>query len=154
MSLKYELQSIISGAGRNSKTNLVEAAAHYLGQSKEAGRDTQTNEFSKDQETKELKDWIQASNLWFDKVDESRFIARGAEQRVYLAEDARYVIKLNDSIFYEHWLDYFHNLLIHDFLFPQTAYELIGQAVVGVVDSMRAEHQRPSGVTLVTHFSS
>ena len=41
-------------------------------------------------------------------------------------KDVHYVIKLNDSIFYERWLDYFRNLLIHNFLFPQTAYELVG----------------------------
>jgi len=56
MSLKHELQSIISGAGQNSKTNPIEAAAHYLGQSKETGRDSQTNKFSKDQEAKKLRD--------------------------------------------------------------------------------------------------
>jgi hypothetical protein len=50
MNLKYELQSIISGAGRDSKANLIEAAAYYLRQSEEAGGDTQGNEFSKDQE--------------------------------------------------------------------------------------------------------
>lgn len=50
MTLKYELQIIISGAGRDSKANLIEAAAHYLRQSEEAGGDTQANEFSKDQD--------------------------------------------------------------------------------------------------------
>jgi len=126
MNLKYELQSIISGAGRDSKANPIEAAAYYLGESQEAGRNPQTNEFSKDQEAAKLIQWIDASHLWFNLVDESRFIARGAEQRVYLDKDVHYVIKLNDSIFYERWLDYFRNLLIHNFLFPQTAYELVG----------------------------
>jgi len=50
MNLKYELQSIISGTGRDSKGNLIEAAAYYIRQSEEAGGDTQANEFSKDQE--------------------------------------------------------------------------------------------------------
>ncbi len=126
MNLKYELQSIISGTGKNSTRNLIEAAAYHLGKSKETGGNSQTNKLSKGQETAQLISWIGASGLWFKGIDESRFIARGAEQRVYLDTDGQHVIKLNDSIFYENWLDYFHNLLIHNFLFPQTAYELIG----------------------------
>lgn len=71
-------------------------------------------------------DWADQSGKWFPAIDETRFIARGAEQRVYLDVDTRFVLKLNDSIFYEFLLDYFHSLLIHNFLFPQTAYELLG----------------------------
>ena len=62
----------------------------------------------------------------FSKHDESNFFAKGAEQRVYLCKDQRHVYKLNDSIFYQFWLDYFYSLLIHNYFFPQTAYELIG----------------------------
>lgn len=126
MNFKYELQSIISRIGQDSARNLIEAAAHHLGKSKEASGITQTIQLTKSQEATWLIDWINQSSIWFNQIDESRFIARGAEQRVYLDEDTRYVIKLNDSIFYEHWLDYFQSLLIHNFLFPQTAYKLIG----------------------------
>lgn len=126
MNFKYELQSIISRIGQDSTRNLIEAAAHHLGKSKEASGITQTIQLTKGQEATWLIDWINQSSIWFNQIDESRFIARGAEQRVYLDEDTRYVIKLNDSIFYEHWLNYFQSLLIHNFLFPQTAYKLIG----------------------------
>ena len=126
MNLKYELQRIISGVGKDSAGDLIKAAAHNLREGKETGRYSQEIEYSKNQEATQLVDWIEKSDLWFNDVDESRFIARGAEQRVYLDKDARYVIKLNDSIFYAFWLDYFHSLLIHNFLFPQTAYQLIG----------------------------
>jgi hypothetical protein len=126
MELKYELKRIISGIGKNSTRNLIESAAYYLRESKEASREIKTDEFTKDQEATKLIHWIDQSDNWFYLVDEKRFITRGAEQRVYLDEDTRYVIKLNDSVFYEYWLDYFHNLLIHNHLFPQTAYELMG----------------------------
>ncbi|MBX2901722.1 MAG: hypothetical protein KF775_18880 [Cyclobacteriaceae bacterium] len=126
MNLKYELYHIISGISKNSARDLIEAAAYYLRESKKAGRDVETIEFTKDQEAARLIEWIDKSKNWFSHVDESRFIARGAEQRVYLAEDTRYVIKLNDAVFYEFWLDYFYNLIIHNYLFPQTAYELKG----------------------------
>jgi hypothetical protein len=35
-------------------------------------------------------------------------------------------LKLNDSIYYSSWKDYFYNLLLHNYFFPDTAYELIG----------------------------
>lgn len=41
-------------------------------------------------------------------------------------EDANSVIKLNDSIFYLSWLDYFNNLLVHNYFFPDTSYKLLG----------------------------
>ena len=126
MKLKYELQNIISGVGKGSKGSLIESAAHQLGKSKKASGDAKTTEFTKQQETAQLLEWVKESNLWVTCIEENRFIARGYEQRVYLAEDVRFVIKLNDLVFYEYWLDYFRNLLIHNFLFPQTAYELIG----------------------------
>ena len=126
MNLKHELQSIISGTGTKAKGNLIQTAAHYLRESKETDRNSKEIQFSKDQETKKLIEWVQQNNLWYNRIDASRFIVRGAEQRVYLFEDTRFVLKLNDSIFYACWLDYFHSLSIHNFLFPQTAYELIG----------------------------
>ena len=33
---------------------------------------------------------------------------------------------MNDSIYYNSWKDYLHNLLLHNYFFPDTAYDLIG----------------------------
>lgn len=52
-------------------------------------------------------------------------MSEGAEQRVYL-KDSEHVLKLNDSIYYATWRDYFYNLILHNFFFPDTAYKLIG----------------------------
>jgi hypothetical protein len=157
MDFKYELQSIISRIGQNSTRNLIEAAAHHLGKGKEASGITQTIQLTKNQEATWLIDWINESGVWFSQIDESRFIARGAEQRVYLDEDTRYVIKLNDSIFYEYWRDYFYSLLIHNFLFPQTAYDLIGfyvdNAVLhAVVKQPYIEITTPTNPMLIREF--
>ncbi len=157
MNLKYELQSIISGTGTKAKGNLIQAAAHYLRESKEAGRNAEEIQFSKDQETKKLIEWAQQNNLWYNNIDESRFLARGAEQRVYLFEDVRFVLKLNDSIFYAYWLDYFYSLLIHNELFPQTAYELIGfhignEQLYAVVKQPFIEITEPTNLEAVKEF--
>ena len=34
--------------------------------------------------------------------------------------------KFNDSIYYVSWLDYLNNLLLNNYFFPDTAYELLG----------------------------
>lgn len=126
MNLKYELQNIISGIGGHAAENLIQTATHYLRESQKAGGNAEKTKLTKEQETEKLTDWINTNHYWFKNHDESRFIARGAEQRVYLYEDEKYVYKLNDSVFYEYWLDYFHSLLIHNYFFPQTSYQLIG----------------------------
>ena len=54
-------------------------------------------------------------------------MSEGEEQRVYL-NDKVSVFKLNDAIYYSSWLDYMRNLLLHNFFFPDTAYELAGFA--------------------------
>ncbi|CAN5566413.1 hypothetical protein BH11BAC2_BH11BAC2_04250 [soil metagenome] len=41
-------------------------------------------------------------------------------------KDPDHVLKLNDAINYSYWKDYFHNLILHNFFFPDTAYELLG----------------------------
>ena len=35
-------------------------------------------------------------------------------------------MKLNDSIYYSFWEDYFYNLLLNNYFFPETAYNLLG----------------------------
>jgi hypothetical protein len=58
-------------------------------------------------------------------INLSQYVSEGAEQKVYL-KDSEYVFKLNDSIYYTSWKDYLYNLLLHNYFFPDTAYELIG----------------------------
>lgn len=127
MGVKNELQDIISGVGVETGKDLIQAAAYYLRKSQKASRNSEKTKLNnKEQETKELIVWINRNELWFLTHDENRFIASGAEQRVYLHQDERFVYKLNDTIFYQLWKDYFHSLLIHNYFFPRTAYELIG----------------------------
>ncbi len=157
MNLKYELQSLISGIGKNSTGNLIEAAANHLRESKTASGGFKTDEFTKDKETAWLIDWVDRSDKWVEAIDETRFIARGAEQRVYLDEDTRFVLKLNDSVFYEFWLDYFYSLLIHNFLFPQTAYTLLGfyrekDVLHAVVKQPFIEITEPTNPQMVKEF--
>ena len=157
MNLKHELQSIISGIGDHSATDFIKAAAHYIRESQKTSGNTEKFEFTKKQEAKKLIEWIETENLWFHNHDENRFIASGAEQRVYLHSDEKFVYKFNDTIFYEFWLDYFYSLLIHNYFFPQTAYELIGfyqekEVLFAVVKQPFIEITEPTNLPSVKEF--
>ncbi len=126
MSLKHELQNVISGNGsvRNGKT--IQAITFYLRGEKKAISGSEKGKLIKEQETQALLRFINQNNLWYSDFDESKYIGEGAEQRIYEFSDPNFVLKLNDSIFYELWEDYFNSLLIHNFFFPHLAYELLG----------------------------
>jgi prolyl oligopeptidase PreP (S9A serine peptidase family) len=123
---KYELQNVISGTGGGPKSNFIKAAARYLSAGEEAGRETQAVKQSKVEESKKLIEWADKNEYWYFHFAKKRYLTRGAEQRVYLDFDPGFVIKINDAIFYENWSDYLISLLIHNYFFPNTAYELMG----------------------------
>lgn len=157
MHFKNELQNIISGAGQNAKGNLIQAATNYLRACQKAGRSIETDKLSKDEEAAKLIEWAASNNLIVKSIDETRFIARGAEQRVYLDSDVRYVMKLNDAVFYLSWIDYFISLQIHNLLFPGTAYELTGffiddNVLHAVVKQPYIEITEPTDVEFVKQF--
>lgn len=70
-------------------------------------------------------------HLWISPADflnkyHNRFIGAGAEQKVYLSENGFQVLKVTWGRFHPTWLEYFHRLLFHRFLFPATAYDTVG----------------------------
>lgn len=87
---------------------------------------------------------------------ESNFISAGAEQKVYRFDDF-HVIKINDSIFYEYWLDYFNSLLIHNYFFQSTAYDFEGFKIIddtlyAVVKQDFIEASEPTDMNAVKQF--
>ena len=123
--LKNELLNVISGKSQIRFGAIVQAIADYLRVSSEAGGIAENDKHYKKQETEKLEIYISDNDLWRSDIDFSNYVSEGAEQKVYL-KDSEYVLKLNDSIYYNSWKDYFYNLLIHNYFFPDTAYELIG----------------------------
>lgn len=123
--MKHELQRIISGEGQVRNGAVIQAIASYLKRSQRTSALAKKSKLYKKQETEVLKDYIKKNNLLVADVAIENYISEGAEQRVYL-KDGKNVIKLNDAIFYNSWEDYFNNLLLHNYFFPDTAYELLG----------------------------
>ncbi len=54
------------------------------------------------------------------------FFARGGEATIYLDSDNRNVVKKNDAIYYATWLEFFNSLVLHNMIFPNTAYTFLG----------------------------
>jgi len=123
--LKNELHNIISGKGTVRFGTIIQPIASYLNNSTPTGSEPENAKQRREQETKRLEEYVFQNNLWITDIDFSQYVSEGAEQKVYL-KDADHVIKLNDAIYYSSWRDYFYNLLLHNFFFPDTAYDLKG----------------------------
>lgn len=124
-SIKNELHDIISGKNKVRYGENIQAIAGYLENSSKTSRKTSNTKQIRAEENSKLKDYIRINNLWINNIDFNQYVSEGAEQRVYLS-DSKHVIKLNDAIYYSSWRDYFHNLLLHNYFFSDTAYELCG----------------------------
>lgn len=123
--IKNELQNILSGKSSVSFGSSIQSISRYLNSSAPTSAMAKTSKLFKQEETKELIKYITKNNLWILNIDFDKFISQGAEQRVFIF-DEKHVIKLNDSIYYVSWLDYFNNLLLNNYFFPDTAYNLLG----------------------------
>jgi len=78
-------------------------------------------------EESNLQLWSQGHGLWISEHDfvrqyASRQIGAGAEQKVYLHENGREVIKVNTGTYHGNWLAFFNRLLCHAILFPATKF--------------------------------
>lgn len=124
--IKNELQHIIIGDGQVGSRSQLKKTQIFLRRYAQASENNQPEKYFKGQEEISLKRFAEEENLFYTQpISEDMFVASGAEQRVYRF-DEYHVIKLNDSIFYESWLSYFNNLLIHNYFFQSTAYDFLG----------------------------
>lgn len=123
--LKSQIYDVISGKSEVRYGGTIQAITSYLGKGPQPGSEIKNSKQLKEQETKRLEKYILENKLWITDIDFTKYVSEGAEQKVYL-KDSNHVLKLNDSIYYNSWRDYFYNLLLHNFFFEDTAYRLIG----------------------------
>jgi hypothetical protein len=55
-----------------------------------------------------------------------KYLTRGGESQVYLDIGSTHVIKINDAVYYATWLEYLNSLVLHNLIFKDTAYTLMG----------------------------
>ena len=124
-SLKYELHDILSGKNKIRFGTIIQTIACYLNDGEKTSPTIENEKHFKRQERERLENYISDENLWIKNIDFSQYVSEGAEQKVYL-KDSEHVLKLNDAIYYNSWKDYLYNLLLHNYFFSDTAYELLG----------------------------
>jgi len=123
--LRDELQHVLSGKSSVRFGGTIQSISGHLGNGQGTSEAIEDQKLFKKQEEERLIEFINANNLWLNDIDFSQYVSEGAEQRVYL-KDNRHVIKLNDGIYYRCWQEYFQNILLHNYFFTDTAYELLG----------------------------
>jgi hypothetical protein len=123
--MKDEIQYILSGTSKVKHSHLIQTTCSYLKRSQGTSTMAQDDQQFKREEATRLISFVDQQKLWVDNIDLSNYVSQGAEQKVYL-KDGITVLKLNDAIYYASWIDYFHNLLLNNLFFPDTAYNLLG----------------------------
>ena len=119
------IQDVISGKSQVRYGTNIQTAINYLRTCEKTSTLDKTDKYFKREETESLKRYIENKSLWIKDINLDNYVSEGAEQKVYL-KDNKSVIKLNDAIYYLSWVDYFVNLLLHNYFFPDTAYKLLG----------------------------
>jgi len=128
--IKDELQNIILGDEQTGSDSQLKKAQNFLRGYEKASISAEKQQRFKDEETTALIAFAKRGNLFYNNsILVNDFISEGAEQKVYRFNDT-HVLKTNQSIFYESWLDYFNSLLIHNFFFPATAYTFLGFQII------------------------
>lgn len=116
----------ISRESKKSNGAVIEAVASYLRRSESTIQEIKNSKLYRKRETERLKAYITNNNLLVYATELGNHFEGGAEQEVYLSDDGKNVFKTNSCAFYNTWEDYLHNLLLHNYFFPDTTYELVG----------------------------
>jgi hypothetical protein len=153
---KQHIRDVLSGKSRIRNGEPIQTIACFLRSSQKANRISESEQQIKKQEATRLIDFAKKNNLWFSKFDASNYISEGAEQKVYLMNSYQ-VFKLNDSIYFTSWLDYLNNLLLHNFFFEDTSYELIGftslnNTLYSLVKQNYVQITEPTNLNVVKQF--
>ncbi len=152
-----ELQHIIQGTSKNSQETLIQTVASFLRANESSSFVAKSDKQYKQEETKRLVDFCLENNHFVKETfNLDLFISEGAEQKVYIKNE-KTVYKLNDSIYYKTWLDYFTNLLLNNYFFPETSYVLVGFCLIdeilfALVEQPFVKANQPTNLDQVKEF--
>ncbi len=135
---KKIIQDIISGVvveePKNSLTTTRSLLCSSFATNTKITRDFEGQQrIKKEQEQLILRFIEDNSYLEINAIDEKYYLTEGGEAKVFFSLDNRHVLKLNDAVYYNNWLDFLNSLIIHNQIFPDTSYELKGFMVANGV---------------------
>lgn len=119
-----------SESGENEIGSLLEEASAFARGVLESIQALAGTEACKGVQIARLKDWAISHNCWIsNNAVLGSFSDRGSENEVYASDDSTQVYKLNDFRYSDDNLEpFFQRIAIHNHLFPDCAYELVGFA--------------------------
>jgi len=131
--VRKKIENIVRGIIIEGQTDTVTAIRNHLcssfSTSKTVKRNFEGQLVIKEKQASILKEYATSNQLYFQELPpQDSFIARGGESMVYLDADERHVIKVNDGVYYATWLEYFNSLVLHNCLFEDSPYTLMGFA--------------------------
>ena len=129
--IREKLQNIIRGARLEGAADHCSTIRSFLiegfGTDPTVKSEFESRAIIKEKQANFLISYAEGAGILLDSMPPgSEYLTKGGESTVYLAADKLNVIKVNDAIYYATWIEYFNSLVIHNLLFPNTAYSLIG----------------------------
>lgn len=129
--VRSKLQNIIRGTLIEEQPGSCTAIRNQLCRSFPTSttvkKDFESKSRIKEEQVGFLQELAISQNLWLPGLPSDwTYLTHGGEAKVFLHADHLNVIKLNDAIYYATWLEYFNSLVIHNLLFPKTAYTFLG----------------------------
>lgn len=129
--IREKLQDIVRGARLQGAADRCSTIRNFLvesfGTDSTVKREFESRAVVKEKQVGFLKSWAKETGLlMYTLPTGSAYLTRGGESEVYLTADGLNVIKSNDGIYYATWTEYFNSLVIHNLLFPNTAYSILG----------------------------
>jgi hypothetical protein len=127
--IRAKLQNIIRGELHQGQsdacTTIRDLLCKSFGASPTVKSEFEGRAVIKEKQVGFLRSHAQKTGLWIESLPQgSQYLAEGGESKVYLSEEGKYVIKINDAGYYATWTEYFNSLLLHNLLFSNSAYSL------------------------------
>ncbi|HTN38086.1 MAG TPA: hypothetical protein VL053_13490 [Arachidicoccus sp.] len=128
---KEKLENVICGTVLEGTGDSCAAIRNHLCRSFETSptikREFEGRAVVKEKQAECLREYCQQNGLWLTALPkDANYLTQGGESKVYLNGDRKSVLKLNDSVYYATWLEFFNSLVIHNLLFEVTAYACQG----------------------------
>ena len=129
--IREKLQNIVRGACLEGPADRCSTVRNHLiegfGTSPTVKGEFESRSIIKEKQIEFLKTYAKESGLWLESLaPQSEYLTKGGESKIYLAADGLNVIKVNDAVYYATWAEYFNSLVLHNLLFPNTTYSLLG----------------------------
>ena len=115
---KNEINNIIAGTRPVNFGESILYALGYLRRNASASKMAGRTKFEEQEIIANYKSPISVGDL--------PAVGEGGREHLVYRFDGKHLIKCNNCYFYDSWEDYLTNLLLHNYIFPATAYELMG----------------------------